>query len=78
MNELRDDIKIKSLELDLKHAKTQYLIKNGWQSTSNNPLKIVLWEKELSNRTIMVDIDIAVKMQDQLDFDQRVRLSDHE
>lgn len=41
----------------------EYLRQNGWKTTSDTPGSLVLWEREVRGRVVLVSMDTAVHMQ---------------
>lgn len=55
--------KIQDKESEIEGLIDEYLMNNGWRRTCRNPLFLVLWEKEINGKLVMVSKDIAFPMQ---------------
>lgn len=60
---------VHDLQDQLKWATHEWLLRKGWKYTSSNPICAWLWEKTLTDgRVILVNTDVAVRMQDTLEL----------
>lgn len=51
----------------IREIEKKYLLENGWEMNTDNPISVWMWEKEIDGKTYHVDRKMAVKFQSKLD-----------
>jgi hypothetical protein len=63
------DVRYEREQLETRVA--EFLRGKGWTYTSNTPGSFWLWEREIGGRRVLVEVDMAIAIQDHLDADAR-------
>lgn len=54
---------IDRMQSQLANAKSKRLKESGWESTTTTPAHVHLWTRKWRGTIIMVDVDVAIRMQ---------------
>lgn len=57
------------------YARSDFLTRNKWKRSCDNPISVWLWEKTINYRRVMVDIETAYAIQRSISYAEEKEIS---